>query len=524
MTNQFQRLKWVWAGLPSFTLVDLAINGERLTSVVNAWRSDLARPARLHLVGWVSHVGTLSTELSTLGSRVPPALPGVHLIDVDARGVSLTLFVGVRVSSVTQLRGHVDAVWLDQRLVTDLGAVESLLKRNRFDDDTWLAERCRSSMAASRTPLKSVIVIGGGLAGTTISRALALRGWQVSLLDADGLTEPSRHLGHHSAAITPQISTDDDQRARLSRAGLLRAAAQWQTVPASIANWCGSIQLERLEGGRVVDLQDQAQTLGFDPAWVRYVGRVEASELAGTPVNRGGLYFPMSCQVQPNELVQWLTETSGLKVSKTNVVRIEYANEQWHAYSELSNMPAASATKVILANSGGTKALLARSGLLPKGSRLQGLHALGGEISLLPAAALGGGPDLIVGGDGYVLPAVQGVCVSGATYVHAPDRVETTTAGRRRNLERASDLLGLPLLSQSQEADQLPGWAGLRAVLPGRFPAIGPMSNAPGLWVATAFASRGLTWSALAADLIVAAFEGEPIPLENDLMKEVSPN
>ena len=90
MTNQFQRLKWVWAGLPSFTLVDLAINGERLTSVVNAWRSDLARPARLHLVGWVSHVGTLSTELSTLGSRVPPALPGVHLIDVDARGVSLT--------------------------------------------------------------------------------------------------------------------------------------------------------------------------------------------------------------------------------------------------------------------------------------------------------------------------------------------------------------------------------------------------------------------------------------------------
>ena len=61
-------------------------------------------------------------------------------------------------------------------------------------------------------------------------------------------------------------------------------------------------------------------------------------------------------------------------------------------------------------------------------------------------------------------------------------------------------------------------------MLPGRFPAIGPMSNAPGLWVATAFASRGLTWSALAADLIVAAFEGEPIPLENDLMKEVSPN
>ena len=131
---------------------------------------------------------------------------------------------------------------------------------------------------------------------------------------------------------------------------------------------------------------------------------------------------------------------------------------------------------------------------------------------------------MIIGGDGYVLPAKDGLCVSGATYIHAPQRVETTHAGRHRNLDRAADLLGLPLLGQSLAADELAGWAGLRAVLPGRFPAIGPLNEVPGLWVATGFASRGLTWSSLAADLILAAFEGQPIPLENDLLKEVNPN
>jgi glycine/D-amino acid oxidase-like deaminating enzyme len=70
-------------------------------------------------------------------------------------------------------------------------------------------------------------------------------------------------------------------------------------------------------------------------------------------------------------------------------------------------------------------------------------------------------------------------------------------------------------------------WAGFRAVLPGRLPAIGPVVAAscpPGLWVAAAYASRGLTWSALAGDLISAAFEGEPLPLETELLQYLNPN
>jgi tRNA 5-methylaminomethyl-2-thiouridine biosynthesis bifunctional protein len=68
----------------------------------------------------------------------------------------------------------------------------------------------------------------------------------------------------------------------------------------------------------------------------------------------------------------------------------------------------------------------------------------------------------------------------------------------------------------------MPGWAGWRAVLPGRLPAIGPVAQTEGLWVATGFASRGLTWSSLAGDLIAGALSGEPLALERDIMDKIS--
>jgi tRNA 5-methylaminomethyl-2-thiouridine biosynthesis bifunctional protein len=59
--------------------------------------------------------------------------------------------------------------------------------------------------------------------------------------------------------------------------------------------------------------------------------------------------------------------------------------------------------------------------------------------------------------------------------------------------------------------------------LPGRLPAIGAVPDLAGLWMATGYASRGLSWSALAGDLISTALFGEPSPLENALQHAIAP-
>jgi len=60
-------------------------------------------------------------------------------------------------------------------------------------------------------------------------------------------------------------------------------------------------------------------------------------------------------------------------------------------------------------------------------------------------------------------------------------------------------------------------------VVAGRLPVFGPVPKAPGLWLACAYGSRGLTWAALAGDLLAASLEGEPLPLERTLQNAVAP-
>ncbi|MFJ1153494.1 FAD-dependent cmnm(5)s(2)U34 oxidoreductase, partial [Bordetella bronchiseptica] len=149
----------------------------------------------------------------------------------------------------------------------------------------------------------------------------------------------------------------------------------------------------------------------------------------------------------------------------------------------------AQAPVVVLANAADAPRLLADSGLLEPLPRLARMHALAGEVTLLPAEALSGGPRCVVGGEGYLLPAVDGWCVAGSTYVHGAAQALTGAEGQRVNLDKAAGLLG----------------------------------QAPGLWLAAGYASRGLSWAALMGDVIAARLCGEPGPLETDLLAQIAP-
>jgi tRNA 5-methylaminomethyl-2-thiouridine biosynthesis bifunctional protein len=51
----------------------------------------------------------------------------------------------------------------------------------------------------------------------------------------------------------------------------------------------------------------------------------------------------------------------------------------------------------------------------------------------------------------------------------------------------------------------------------------GDLPRMPGLYCASAYASRGLVWAALAAEMLACQIEGEPLPLEGDLADALDP-
>jgi tRNA 5-methylaminomethyl-2-thiouridine biosynthesis bifunctional protein len=62
-------------------------------------------------------------------------------------------------------------------------------------------------------------------------------------------------------------------------------------------------------------------------------------------------------------------------------------------------------------------------------------------------------------------------------------------------------------------------WAAVRCTSPDRLPIVGPVDAQalPGLWACTAMGSRGLTFAALCAQLLVARLHGDPLPLPQPL-------
>ena len=56
---------------------------------------------------------------------------------------------------------------------------------------------------------------------------------------------------------------------------------------------------------------------------------------------------------------------------------------------------------------------------------------------------------------------------------------------------------------------------------PDRLPVVGKITE--GVYAAFAYGSRGIIWSALAAEIIAAELEGEPLPVEASLARALEP-
>jgi len=553
-----------WCARAQYTLLESDF-GEGLSFIRlwERWRQEPTRPARLHFVALSPSLVEASVLRARLRAQTPPEAhdlveqlvrqwplntPGTHRLDFEELAVTLTLAVGPVARTLPGLVAAVDVVLFSDRAEISQGPLASLWQTSlhrlaRDPARLWLAladgqtvQGCLPGSIGStehrhaatdrmvRQPEfkkedRHAVIVGGGIAGAGVARALALRGWRVQVLDV-GHRRAQVHGGHLVAALTPMVSRDDDVRARLSRAGSLRAQARWSHVSQEVLWRCGALQLERVSG-RVVDLAGVLEELALPEQWVRYVSCAQASDIAGLPLTRGGLYFPSAARIRPELLIGALLQTPGIECVDAQVDRVKRVNGQWQVLDVLGEARA-QAPQVILASAFGTQALLQKSALLNQDARIAAMHQLGGEITLLPEQFLAGGPRCIVSGDGYVLPSLDGLCAVGSSYVHGAAQIEPSLEGAQGNVARAIGLLGLAGLTGLADLAAMAGWAGWRAVLPGRLPAIGPVAQTEGLWVATGFASRGLTWSSLAGDLIAGALSGEPLALERDIMDKIS--
>lgn len=161
------------------------------------------------------------------------------------------------------------------------------------------------------------------------------------------------------------------------------------------------------------------------------------------------------------------------------------------------------------------------------GGRLP-LQPLRGQITWGPSTDVRL-PPFPVNGHGSLVPGIphEGALAwfVGSTFERASTDTRVRADEHAANLARLQLLLPAaahalaPQFSADAGARAVQGWAGVRATLPDRLPAVGPVDEvgAPGLWACTGMGSRGLTLAVLCGEVLAARAAGEPAPVAAQL-------
>ncbi|MEO8311259.1 MAG: FAD-dependent 5-carboxymethylaminomethyl-2-thiouridine(34) oxidoreductase MnmC [Caldimonas sp.] len=536
----------------------------------------------------------LAPLAAELAPRWPPLTCNLHRIVLDEGGVELLLAFGAVDSWLPQLVASVDAFFLDgfaparnpamwdARLFKAMArlaapgatvatwsaarAVRDGLRSAGFDVDKApgsggkrditrgrfaprFAPRLSPRRGASTWPRAEdeppgstapVVIVGAGLAGCALARALAERGVRSLVLERSAAIAGAGS-GNAAGLFHGVVHRGDGRHARFHRAAALvagqavRRAIERHGVHGSAA---GLLRVETTlalaEMRALIDLQ------GLPGDYVEALDATAASRLAGVTLASPAWHFPGAGWVDPRGLARSWLDAAGAHVELRlgcAIASLGRVGDGWRV-DDADGAAIATAPIVVLCNG---------DGALP-GSAPWPIRRQRGQLSAIATADLGSTalPRLPIAGSGYVLPPLDGAVWFGASSSWDDDDLDLRADDQRRNLERVTALLDW---REPPELGRLGGRVGFRWTSDDRLPIVGAVpasvaegmasgfvgaasprfdqprfvARAPGLFVCAALGSRGIASAAFGAEILAAAITGAPLPAEADLLDAIDP-
>lgn len=398
----------------------------------------------------------------------------------------------------------------------------------KVEHDTLAALGPRLNLQAH----EDVLVVGAGLAAAHVVSSLHHRGMRCVVLESQGAIAMGASAGR-AGIFHGTVHQHDSVHARLLRAAAMLAThthrqAIEQGVDGAVD---GLLRFEQAAGASHATLA--ARGAPWPAEWVRSVAGDEAVALSGvshqpqgdTP---HGWWFAGAGWIDPQGLTRHLLGKAHRVVLHARVDRLQRAADgdgSWLAL-DAQGRALAGARCVVLTNADDA-ARLCPWAAWP-------LRRVRGQSECTGPGALEGLPRAPVTGDGYAIPLRDGRLLFGAT-AHPDDPCADARADDSlHNLARLASLTGLRPPADAVLEHRV-GW---RTTTPDRLPLVGavpaasfrlagdklPARRVPreaGLYVATAFGSRGLTLAPLAGELMAASILREPLALETSLVAAV---
>jgi tRNA 5-methylaminomethyl-2-thiouridine biosynthesis bifunctional protein len=537
-----------WAGRRDFVVGELGFGtGLNIVALLDLWRRERPAGGRLHIFSIEAFPLSREEAGRALGAwpeLAPVVRPlvecwpsrarGLHRVDLPELDARLDLFVGEAAEALAAWSGRADAwfldgfapstnpeMWREEVLAlvaarsapgaraatfTVAGAVRrglaaqgfAIEKRRGFGRKRERLEaRLELFPVADRPRPRSVVVVGAGIAGAALIRALRAEGFEPGLVET--ASPGAAASGNPAALVTPRLDAGAGALAAFSAEAFERACVLYRQVPdAVIAEGVLQLEAQPRDAARFDRIAGQPF---WDEGAVERLDAAAASARLGEPSDRGGLYLRDALVVEPAvALAAWIGPAPVLRAT---AARLKQTVTGWAVLDE-AGAAIVEAEAVLLAAGMGLQPLASTLPLSP----VRGQASVVTDTDRPPPAAWGG----------YVVPTREGV-LFGATHDRGDAASDPRPEDDRRNLELLAR--ARPGLAAALAGRPLTGRASVRAATPDRLPVCGEIG--PGLFVLGGLGSRGFSFAPLLAEHLAATLAGAPSPLPREAAALVAP-
>lgn len=540
--------------------------GDSFLETIKVWRTNPDSPRTLFFTAFASETPTeLPTELAQACFGL---LPGVHRILFEEGQIQLTLCIGAAPLIAKEIDFAADSLCIGKletwgvktlALLCQLGSrIKWHVAQESTVQEMVLAGFClgssastatysppwkiktsmrqRTTVALSSKPHKRVdaIVIGAGLAGSSVAHSLAKRGWQVEVLDK-GLTLGAGASGLPAGLFATHVSPDNNVLSRITRDGVRATVQRAQDLLEHGRDWQLSKLLEhRYAGKRQLPKGSLWPSAGHE--WTTEA--IEKQKInAGLHESSPALWHGIAGWIQTQALVKAQLRHSNIRLSiHKTVAKLERKDNLWQCF-DASGLVVAQAPQVIIANAFDSQALIESIEIESETSARPHLPATAlrgqvtwGPMRLLPTQLCNKLPSFPVNGHGSYIGHVQPVSayapepywIVGSSFQRNDFDLQTRDADQMSNRQQWAELM--PELQNDIfqiDLEQTSSWAALRMALPDRLPAVGEFAHPEfkGLNVCTGMGARGISWSVLCGELLAAQMNHEPLPMAASLAR-----
>ena len=203
---------------------------------------------------------------------------------------------------------------------------EELAQEEAETPKPWLGQ------PENRRAPQRVLVVGAGIAGAATAYELAVRGVEVCVLEAAS-APASAASGNRQGLLYAKISPHPTMQTELLLCGYGYTRRLLDRLLPDRSDWqpCGVLHLDYSDAERRRNAALAAQVRHRH--LYRCAGAAEASELAGVPLETGGLWWPQGAWIHPAALVRALLSHPNIRLHTASPLTALDCDGNWQAYT-----------------------------------------------------------------------------------------------------------------------------------------------------------------------------------------------